>query len=174
MSPLTFDLSGRTALVTGARRGIGRAAAVALAAAGADIVGASVSPAHDDEVGAEVERHGRSFRSYRCDFADRQAVYGLVADLRRDVGDVDILVNNAGTIARVPAAEHPDDLWDRVLEVNLSAQFVLARELGGRMLVRGGGKIDISRGCAGSLLSIIAAQFIGSLSHPQRLASELA
>ena len=141
MSDSPFDLTGRTAFVTGARRGIGRAAAVALAQAGADVVGVSASLDERSEVGAAVEATGRSFRGYRCDFADRSAVHALVADVRREIGRVDILVNNAGTIARVPAVEHPDELWDRVLEVNLTAQFVLARELGRDMLERGNGKI---------------------------------
>jgi 2-deoxy-D-gluconate 3-dehydrogenase len=137
-----FSLAGRTAVVTGCRRGIGQAAATALAGAGADIVG--VSAYLDPEggaVGEAVRALGRSFRGYRCDFADRAAVHGLVADLRADVPRVDVLINNAGTIARRPAAEHGDDLWDRVLEVNLSAQFVLTRELGQRMLSQGSGKI---------------------------------
>jgi 2-dehydro-3-deoxy-D-gluconate 5-dehydrogenase len=136
-----FDLSGRTALVTGCRRGIGRAAAVALASAGADIVGVSASLEDGSDVSQQVEGLGRSFRAYRCDLGDRAAVHSLVAAVNRDVERVDILINNAGTIARVPAAEHPDDLWDRVLEVNLSAQFVLSREFGRRMLERGDGKI---------------------------------
>ncbi|HZQ81437.1 MAG TPA: SDR family oxidoreductase [Gaiellaceae bacterium] len=123
------DLAGQTALVTGARRGIGRAAADALAAAGARVVG--VSAAADDVPGV----------SYRCDFADRSSVYELVAKVREDVGAVDILVNNAGTIERAPAAEHGDELWDRVLAVNLTAQFVLTRELGRDMLERGRGKV---------------------------------
>jgi 2-dehydro-3-deoxy-D-gluconate 5-dehydrogenase len=123
---VSFDLSGKTALVTGARRGIGRAAAHALAAAGADVIGASVSGDEDDEL-----------RSFRCDFADRAAVYRLVEQLP----PIDILVLNAGTIERKPAADHGDDLWDRVLEVNLTAPFVLARELGRPMIERGGGKI---------------------------------
>lgn len=123
------DLSGQTALVTGARRGIGRAAADALAAAGARVV--AVSAAADDVAG----------RSYRCDLADRRQVYELVGKVRDDVGAVDILVNNAGTIDRAPAAEHDDEMWDRVLAVNLSAQFVLTRELGRDMLERGRGKI---------------------------------
>ncbi len=124
-----LDLSARTALVTGARRGIGRAAAAALAAAGARVVGVSAT---EDEVPG---------RSYRCDFANRAEVYALVDKVRREVGDVDILVNNAGTIERAPAAEHGDDLWDRVLEVDLSAQFILSRELGRDMVERGHGKI---------------------------------
>jgi 2-deoxy-D-gluconate 3-dehydrogenase len=124
-----YDLSGRTALVTGARRGIGRAAAEALAAVGARVIGASAT--EEEEAG----------HAYRCDFAKRDAVYELIAKVQRDVGAVDILVNNAGTIERAPAAEHGDELWDRVLEVDLSAQFVLTRELGRGMLERGRGKV---------------------------------
>jgi 2-dehydro-3-deoxy-D-gluconate 5-dehydrogenase len=141
MSADLFDLTGRTALVTGCRRGIGKAAAVALAAAGADVVGVSASLEDGSDVATEVEELGRTFRSFRCDFADRAAVYDLVAAVREDVSRLDILVNNAGTIARAPAAEHPDELWDRVLEVNLTAQFVLTREFGRDMLECGAGKI---------------------------------
>ena len=136
-----FDLSGRSALVTGCRRGIGKAAAVALASAGADVIGVSASLEPGSDVAAEVEAIGRGFHAYRCDFADRRALYELVAAVRRDVGTVDILVNNAGTIARARAAEHPDEMWDRVLEVNLSSQFILSREVGKDMLERGSGKI---------------------------------
>ncbi len=137
-----FDLAGTTALVTGCRRGIGKAAALALAGAGADIVGVSFSLEPDGgEVGREVEALGRTFRGYRCDFADRAAVHGLVAALQAEVPRIDVLVNNAGTIARKPAAEHEDELWDRVLEVNLSSQFVLTRAIGARMLEQGRGKI---------------------------------
>jgi 2-dehydro-3-deoxy-D-gluconate 5-dehydrogenase len=136
-----FDLTGRTALVTGCRRGIGRAAAVALARAGADIVGVSAALDAGDEVAAEVTALGRRFRPYRCDLGDRQAVHQLAARVSSDFPRLDILVLNAGTIERRPAVEHGDDLWDRVLEVNLTAQFVLARELGRRMVAGGGGKI---------------------------------
>jgi len=137
-----FDLTGRLAVVTGARRGIGLAVAEALAAAGADIVAVS---AHLEASGSEVEKRvtalGRSCRCLNADFADRAAVQHLAAQLA-DLGrPVDILVNNAGTIARAPAAEHPDADWDRVLEVDLSSQFVLTREVGRRMLERGRGKI---------------------------------
>jgi 2-dehydro-3-deoxy-D-gluconate 5-dehydrogenase len=137
-----FDLTGRTAVVTGCRRGIGRAAAQGLAASGADIVGVSASLEQDGgKVGAEVRACGRTFTGLRCDFSDRAAVHQLVTDLGRVAPPPDILINNAGTIARQPAAEHPDEYWDRVLQVNLSAQFVLTRELGRGMLARGSGKI---------------------------------
>jgi 2-dehydro-3-deoxy-D-gluconate 5-dehydrogenase len=162
MSGSPFDLSGRTALVTGCSRGIGKAIATALAAAGADIVGVSASLGSESEVASAVEAHGRSFRAYRCDLGDRAAVYDLVAEVRRDA-EVDILVNNAGTIARAPAAEHPDEMWDRVLEVNLSGQFVLSRELGREMLARGRGKIVF----VASLLS-----FQGGITVPGYTASK--
>ncbi len=137
-----FDLTGKTALVTGCRRGIGRAAAAGIAAAGADIVGVSAALEDDGgDVGEEVRAHGREFRGFRCDFSDRGSVHRLVADLCDQALEPDILINNAGAIARWPAAEHSDGLWDRVLEVNLSAQFVLTRELGRRMLDRGTGKV---------------------------------
>jgi 2-deoxy-D-gluconate 3-dehydrogenase len=137
-----FDLTGRLAMVTGARRGIGLAMADALAAAGADIIAVS---AHLEATGSEVEKrvrgYGRSFTGYQVDFTDRDSVAAL-ADRVVDTGrPVDILVNNAGTIKRAPAAQHPDEYWDEVLAVNLSAQFVLSREIGRHMIDRGHGKI---------------------------------
>jgi 2-deoxy-D-gluconate 3-dehydrogenase len=135
-----FDLTGKTALVSGAKRGIGRAMAEALASAGADIIGVSKTlESSGSEVGAAVEAYGRKFTAYQVDFADRAAV----ADLAREVAPraVDILVNNAGTILRAPAAEHSDELWDEVIDVDLSSQFVLTRALGRGMLARGSGKV---------------------------------
>ena len=137
-----FGLEGKTALVTGCRRGIGRAISVAFAEAGADVIGVSASLEDDGgDVGREVRSREREFRGYRCDLGDRQAVYELLARLQRDDARIDVLVNNAGVIARRPAAVHPDELWDQTIEVNLNAQFVLARELGARMLERNRGKI---------------------------------
>lgn len=137
-----FDLSGKIALVTGCKRGIGRAMAAGLAEAGADIIGVSASlEADGSEIEQEVLALGRSFRAYQCDFADRKAVYDFIARVKADVPRIGILVNNAGTILRKPAAEHPDEYWDKVIEVNLSAQFILAREIGKDMVARGAGKI---------------------------------
>jgi 2-deoxy-D-gluconate 3-dehydrogenase len=137
-----FSLTGKTAIVTGARRGIGRATAVALAQAGADVVGVSATlESSGSEVEREVMAAGRMFRGYACDFADRAALYRLIEQLRRDIPRIDILVNNAGTILRKPAAEHPDEYWDTAIEVNLNAQFILTRELGKDMLARGSGKV---------------------------------
>ncbi len=137
-----FDLKGKTALVTGCRRGIGMAMAVALAEAGADIVGVSATLAADgEEVGKQVRATGRNFRAYACDFSDRKSLYRFIEQVNRDVPKIDILINNAGTILRKPAAEHPDEYWDKIIETNLSAQFVLTREIGKQMVARKSGKV---------------------------------
>ncbi len=136
-----FRLDGKTALVTGARRGLGRAMAVALAEAGAGIVATSASLAPGSEIETEVSALGRSFHGYACDLTDRKAIYALVEAVDRDCPPIDILVNNAGAVRRKPAEDHPDEYWDHVLDVNLNAQFVLAREFGRKMLARGAGKI---------------------------------
>jgi 2-deoxy-D-gluconate 3-dehydrogenase len=161
-----IDLSGKTALVTGARRGLGRAIAVGLAAAGADVIGVSAA---QEEAGSEVEQlvegMGRAFIGRRCDLSDRRAVYELLAWLADERRQVDILVNNAGMISRHPAAEHGDEQWDRVLEVNLSSPFILARELGRQMVERRSGKIIFTA----SLLS-----FQGGITVPSYTASKSA
>jgi 2-deoxy-D-gluconate 3-dehydrogenase len=137
-----FRLDGKTALVTGARRGIGRAIAVALAEAGADIIAASAGQeGAGSAIETDVTSRGRKFRGYVCDLSDRKSIYTLVDSVGRECPPVDILVNNAGTVLRKPAEEHPDEYWDRVIAINLDAQFVLAREFGRRMLERGSGKI---------------------------------
>jgi 2-deoxy-D-gluconate 3-dehydrogenase len=136
-----FDLLGKTALVTGARRGIGAGMALALAEAGADIIGASASMEADGgEVGAKIRALGRRFTGHAVNFADRSALKAFAAKMEGE--PIDILVNNAGTIKRKPAAEHPEEWWDEVIETNLSAQFLLTQAVGRGMLARGrGGKI---------------------------------
>jgi 2-dehydro-3-deoxy-D-gluconate 5-dehydrogenase len=137
-----FDLSGRLALVTGARRGIGLAIAGALAAAGADVVGASASmEAKDSDVERLVRSHGREFTGLRADFAAATGVDELVSQVREMERPVEVLVNNAGTISRAPAEHLSDDDWERVLQVNLTSQFRLTREIGRDMLERGSGKV---------------------------------
>ncbi len=137
-----FNLAGKTALVTGCRRGIGRGIAEALASAGADIIGVSASlEASGSAIEKAVTAMGRKFTAHSVDFSDRRAVTDFCARLAAENITPDILINNAGTIKRKPAAEHDDDLWDVVLEVNLNAQFVISREIGRQMIARGSGKI---------------------------------
>ena len=137
-----FSLEGKTALVTGCKRGIGKAMAIGLAEAGANIIGVSASLELDEStVSKEVEAKGKSFSAYQCDFSERESLYKFIESVKADHPQIDILVNNAGTILRTPAAEHPDEMWDKVIEVNQNAQFILTREIGKEMLARGYGKI---------------------------------
>lgn len=136
-----FELKGKKALVTGCDRGIGKAMALGLAEAGADIIGVSATI---EESGSEVEKElsalKKKFRAYRCDFSDREALYKFIS-LVKEEHEIDILINNAGIILRKPAAEHPDEYWDKLLSINLDAQFILTREFGKEMLRRKSGKI---------------------------------
>jgi len=137
-----FDLTGKTALVTGCNKGIGKSISLALAEAGADIIGAAASlETEGSDIGKAVEALGRKFTAYKTDLSERDSVYDLVRSVRTHHTPIEILVNNAGTIMRKPAAEHPDEYWDRVMSVNLDAPFILAREFGKDMLEKGGGKI---------------------------------
>ena len=135
-----FNLSGKTALVTGSNRGIGQYYALALAEAGADIIGLSYE-SNFDETKEKIKNTGRKFKSYLCDLSDRKDLYKFIEQVKKDFSKIDILVNNAGTILRNPISEHSDEYWDKVIEINLTSQFVLTRELGKEMAVRSYGKI---------------------------------
>lgn len=164
MTTSMFDLTGTTAVVTGVKRGIGLAIAEALASAGADIIGVSTTLEPEGSTAQQrVEALGRRFTAHQADFADRAAVTALAAELA--AGSVDILVNNAGTIERTPAADHPIELWDRVLAVNLDSQFILSQAVGRSMIERGRGKIIFTA----SLLS-----FQGGINVPGYTASKSA
>ncbi len=162
----TFNLQGKTALVSGCDTGIGKAIALALAEAGADIIGVSVAlEPSGSEVEKEVIALGRKFTAHKTDFSDRDALYAFIAKVKSDEPKIDILINNAGMILRKPAAEHPDEYWDKLMSVNLDAQFIMAREFGKEMVARGAGKIVFT--C--SLLS-----FQGGINVPGYTASKSA
>lgn len=158
-----FSLSNKTALVTGCSRGIGRAMAAALAAAGADVIGVSGSLQPGSETERQVRAAGRTFTGYAADLSNRAALYAFIEKVKSAHPRIDILVNNAGTILRNPAAIHTDEQWDAVMAINLDAPFILARELGKDMIERGGGKIVFT--C--SLLS-----FQGGINVPGYAASK--
>ena len=137
-----FKLEGKVALVTGCKRGIGKAMAEALAEAGADIIGVSASlELSGSDVEKSVTALGRKFSAYQADFGDRKSLYAFIEKVKSEHPVVDILINNAGTILRKPAAEHPDEYWDQVIEVNQNSQFILTREFGREMISRGSGKV---------------------------------
>ena len=137
-----FKLDGKIALVSGCKRGIGKAMAIALAEAGADIIGVSASLEREGSaVEKEVCALGRTFKAYTCDFSNRKSLYAFIEEVKSVFDRIDILVNNAGTIMRAPADEHSDEYWDTVMEVNLNAQFILSREFGKDMIAQGSGKI---------------------------------
>ncbi len=159
-----FRLDGKVALVTGCKRGIGKAMALALAEAGADIIGVSASQeSNGSEIEQAVTRAGRKFWAYTCDFSQRNNLYSFIEAVKRNSPDIDILVNNAGTTKRAPATEHGDEIWDQVIEVNQTAPFILTREIGKDMVARGSGKIIFTA----SLLS-----FQGGITVPSYAASK--
>ena len=136
-----FSLEGKTALVTGASRGLGAAMAVALADAGARVVCASSRQGGADETAAAVREVGAEAWVVHADLADRGAVIAMAEQAEELAGSIDILVNNGGTIARHAAAEFPIGEWDRVFAVNVDALWLLCQRFGARMIARGSGKI---------------------------------
>lgn len=135
-----FNLGGKTALVTGCDTGLGQGMAIALAEAGANIIGASRKNDFHATKQA-VEATGRSFSSYKVDISNRTELYRFIDQVKADGHQINILINNAGMILRKPAYEHPDEYWDMVIATNLDAQFILGREFGKQMIENGGGKI---------------------------------
>lgn len=159
-----FDLTGKTALVTGCNKGIGKAMAVGLAEAGANVIGVSANmPLSGSEIEKDINSLGRSFKPYQCDLGDRASLKSFIQNVIAENDRIDILVNNAGMILRNPAAEHSDEYWDKVMAVNLDAQFILSREIGKKMIAQGNGKIIFTA----SLLS-----FQGGINVPGYAASK--
>lgn len=159
-----FNLAGKKAVVTGCDTGLGQGMALALAEAGAEIIGASIVDDYSATQKA-IEATGKKFTYHKVDISDRDQLYAFINKVKTDHGRIDILVNNAGIIMRKPAAEHPDEYWDKVISINLDAQFILGREFGRHMIENGGGKIIFT--C--SLLS-----FQGGINVPGYTASKSA
>jgi 2-dehydro-3-deoxy-D-gluconate 5-dehydrogenase len=136
-----FGLSGKRALVTGASRGLGRAIAIGLAEAGADVVCASSREGGADETADVVRTCGRTAWTLAADLADRESVAALATQAESLAGSIDILVNNAGTIRRAAASEYSMDDWDAVLRPNLEAVWMLSQAIGKSMVQRGSGRI---------------------------------
>jgi len=161
---ISFRVDNKIALVTGCSRGIGKTIAIELANAGADIIGVSNSlVTKDSDIAKAIEATGKKFYPYAADFSDRDSLYSFLNKVKTDHPQIDILINNAGHILRKPVANHPDDYWDKIIAINLNAQFIITREIGKRMVERKAGKIVFT--C--SLLS-----FQGGINVPGYAASK--
>jgi 2-dehydro-3-deoxy-D-gluconate 5-dehydrogenase len=135
MSLEAFQLNGKNALVTGSRRGLGAAIAVALAKAGANVGchGRDVSPGPSCD---EIRAAGRKTFYFSGDLADAKAPAALIEKTIAEFGSIDILVNSAGVIRRAPASEYPADFWDELIAVNLTAVFRLSQLAARHMIER--------------------------------------
>ncbi|MFC0214946.1 2-dehydro-3-deoxy-D-gluconate 5-dehydrogenase KduD [Paenibacillus chartarius] len=134
-----FDLTGKTALVTGASGGIGQAIAIGLAEAGANVIG--VASSNCDATVAAIEAAGGKAKQIKADLSDESKLEAVAAEAISLFGAVDILVNNAGTIRRTPAADHAREDWHAVIDLNLNSVFFLSQLIGRHMIERGSGKI---------------------------------
>ena len=172
-----FDLSGRTALVTGASRGIGRAAAVLLARQGARVVLAARNEELLDEVAGEIRAGGGEAHPMALDLADHDSIPGAVRGLPKDFAAVDILVNNAGVTADNLLARMTLEQWRRVMDVNLTGAFVLTKALVRGMMRRRHGRVVSVSSVAGVVGNAgqanYAASKAGLIGFSKSLAREL-
>ena len=134
-----FSLAGQVALVTGANKGLGQGIALALAAAGADIV--AVSSSNADDTGAKVQALGRRFHFIAADLTSIAPIPGILEGTLAAFGRLDILVNNAGMIRRADAVDFTEADWDAVMDLNLKSAFFLAQAAGRHFIAQGRGKI---------------------------------
>ena len=136
-----FDLSGKTAIVTGGGKGIGRQMAEGLAEAGADVVVCARQAERCEQAAAELEQLGVRALGLGCDVRDPEQVQAVVARTLADFGAVDVLVNNAGTVWGAPPEEMPLEGWQKVVDVNLTGVFLFSQAAGRTMIAGDGGSI---------------------------------
>jgi len=175
-----MKLDKRIAIVTGARRGIGRAIALALAKEGANVVVSDVSQADCEKVVAEIEGHGGRGLALKCDVTSNAEIKDMVKRTVTEFGKVDILVNNAGIISFKPFLELTEEDWDKTLNVNLKGQFLCAQAVAKEMAKNKWGRIiniaSISSGGCGIAFPLIAhytASKGGVMALTEALAMEL-
>jgi 2-deoxy-D-gluconate 3-dehydrogenase len=134
-----FRVDGKVALVTGGTKGLGKAIALALAEAGADVAVVSRTP--DADVEKAILRLGRRYIHHAADLIQREHTRRVIPAIVEKMGDLDIMVNNAGIIRRWPVLEYPESDWDATLEIDLTATFILSQTAGQVMMRKGRGKI---------------------------------
>ena len=161
---INFRVDNKIAIVTGCNKGIGLEIAKALAEGGADIIGVSSKMIESgQDVKDAVNKAGKKFYAYNADFTNRDSIYKFIKDVQNAHPKIDILINNAGHILRNPVADHSDEYWDTIIDINLNAQFIITREIGKQMIKNNYGKIVFT--C--SLLS-----FQGGINVPGYAASK--
>lgn len=136
-----FSLEGETALVTGASRGLGKAIAISIAEAGANVICVSSRRGGAANTAAAIRKLGRESWELAADLSVRDAVQSLADEAEKVAGDIGILVNNAGTIRRSAATDYSLEDWDYVLRTNLDSAFILSQRIGRLMVARHKGKI---------------------------------
>ncbi len=141
MSLALFDLTGKSAMVTGSTRGLGEVAALALAKAGADVAVCGRSVDDLERVSQAIRDLGRQSKGLTLDVTSKRSIEEGFAEILRYFGKIDILVNNAGVNYRVPLLEFPEDQWDKILNTNLKGYFLVAQTVVPQMLERGYGKV---------------------------------
>src|ERR1043166_7913082 len=137
----SLPLAGKRAVVTGAGKGIGRSIALALAEAGADVAVTARTASDLEKLVEEIRAMGRKSLAATCDVTDVEQVQAMAATLSEGLGGVDILVNNAGNAGSHKFLNHPDDLWHRMLAVNLTSVYYVTKALLPGFVQQRGGRI---------------------------------
>jgi NAD(P)-dependent dehydrogenase (short-subunit alcohol dehydrogenase family) len=173
-----MDLKGKVAIVTGARRGIGRGIALTFAKAGAKVVVSDVSQEDCEKVVKEIEALGSSGLAVKCDVSQKSAVEALVKAAVEKFGRLDVLVNNAGIISFEPFLEMKEETWDKIIDVNLKSMYLCSQAAAKEMVKQGGGKIvnvaSIEAFQAYPMTSAYAASKAGVVGLTKAMALELA
>lgn len=152
MNKNLFDLTGKIAVVTGAARGLGKAAAVGLATFGADVAGIDLTAEACQATATEIQSLGRRSHMYGCDVSDHEAVGKTVAAIVKDFDRIDILVNIAGITARIPTVDMPPETVRKLTEVNYYGAFWMCQAVGRQMLAQGHGNIVNMSALGGGLV----------------------
>jgi len=170
-------LAGRRAVVTGAGRGIGRSIALTFARAGADVAVSARTTAEIEQVAAEIRTQGRQGVAVPCDVTDPEQVQAMAAQVIEELGGLDILVNNAGSAGSHKFLNHPDELWHRMLAINLTSVYYVTKAFVPALIERGGGRIitvaSIAAKVGGRYIAAYTASKHGVLGLTRALAVEL-
>lgn len=173
----SLPLAGRNAVVTGAGRGIGRSIALALAMAGADVAVTARTAQEIEQLAAEISQMGRRSFFISCDVTDPTQVQSMAERFLNELGRVDILINNAGNAGSHKFLNHPDDLWHRMLAINLTSIYYVTKAFVPALINQRNGRIitiaSIASRVGGSYISAYTAAKHGALGLTRALAVEL-